>query len=139
MSSARTVESPAGTANNSLDAGRKFPIRALGDAVSNSADTPQFAAITGPAASATVALPKGVTSIARVVAWTTATGVILGVKKEGVAFSVNKKNANGVATLTDLSVASHVAETWDVWFYADDPDGTVGGQSRATRVAGISQ
>lgn len=148
MSSSRTVENPAGSpVNNSLDTTRKWPSTALADAIATEKPlgvrlgSPSVETIVGPGNGLTVKLSKPVSKVLSIQSFTTATGVAStgGSKKQFLQpttdYTVNAADpANGGnGTLKNATTTVYTAETWIVTYLVADAEGTIGGQSVASR------
>jgi hypothetical protein len=130
---------PPLTISNARDKSRIFPSSSFSQANLTQEEGVILEKITGPLASATVELAYPALEITHIQAYVTATGAWHTTPnlKEGVDYSVVKKNANGVAALTELLAASQAARTWLVWYRQNQPDATPGNQSVALPGDGI--
>jgi hypothetical protein len=127
---------------NANDSGRKWPTTSLADAVLKDSEGTVTEKITGPAGSATVKLSRPAVRVLHVTSYVTATRVwsVINVPVEGTDFSVNLNDAaqGGVCSLKELLATSYAAATWVVQYQPLAAEGTIGGQSNASRTAPVS-
>ena len=76
----------------------------------------------GPIQTGSIVLPFPIVGVSHILAYTTATGVLLPLPIEDTGFTVVKKNADGVGEIIENNVGDQSAETWIIHYQPDAPD-----------------
>jgi hypothetical protein len=124
------------TIDNENIAQTSWPVAALAPEVQYDSKNATPVVVTGPASGAYTVLPKpaqpGSVPLF-IMSYVTASGAATTplFRRLGVEYSFNpadRNNGNGNATIKDIDATNHSTETWIVFFFPFEANGTIGGQ-----------
>jgi len=125
------------TITNARDVARKYPTTALADRVLLETEGLRLERMAGPGVAGNVELGRPALSVQAILvddgAGAFAPGgaapAALPMPLVPTHFTLTPQNANGRGELVEAGGRNYSAAFLNVWYYADEPEGTIGGQS----------